>query len=247
MLSQLTIRNFALVESADIEFEPGFNVLTGETGAGKSVLIDAISAALGARVGTEVIRAGAERATVEAVFTVDPLARSSLTEWAEEGMVVLGREISTGGRSAFRINGRICTAAAVREVAASLIDLHGQHEHQSLLAADRHVEFLDAWAGPDLLADRRAAQEALAGLRDARSQIEALRRNQREIAQRADLYRFQIEEIDTAGLTPGEEENLEADRLLLANAEKIHTASASALAALAGSQPDAGCGEPCAS
>src|SRR5207248_10058627 len=166
MLSQLTIRNFALVESAAIEFESGFNVLTGETGAGKSVLIDAISAALGARLGPEVVRSGAERAMVEAVFNIDPLAPSALSEWAEDGLIILGREISAGGRSAFRINGRMCTAAAVREVAAALIDLHGQHEHQSLLAAERHVEFLDAWTGPELLADRRAAQEALAGLRE---------------------------------------------------------------------------------
>src|SRR5205814_6581601 len=108
-------------------------------------------------------------------------------------------------------------------------------------------EFLDAWAGAEVLTDRRAAQEALAGLRDTRAQIEALRRNQREIAQRADLYRFQIEEIDAAGLAPGEEESLEADRLLLANAEKIHTGSAGALAALSGAQPEAGGGEPCAS
>ena len=114
MLSQLTIQNFALVERAAVEFESGFNVLTGETGAGKSVLIDAISAALGARLGPEVVRSGAERAMVEAVFTIDPLAPSALSEWAEDGLIILGRELSAGGRSV-----SIWARASRRPVSAS--------------------------------------------------------------------------------------------------------------------------------
>ena len=157
MLAQLTIRSFALVDSATLEFERGFNVLTGETGAGKSILIDALTAALGERAGSELVRTGADRATVEAVFEIGDTPFPTVQEWAEDGLVILAREISASGRSTFRINGRMCTASTLREVAADLIDIHGQHDHQSLLHPDRHVEFLDAWAGKEVQALRRRA------------------------------------------------------------------------------------------
>src|SRR5262245_58239339 len=139
MLAQLTIRNFALIDSLTLEFERGFNTLTGETGAGKSILIDAITAALGERGSAEMIRTGADRAAIEAVFEIEDHALPALHEWAEDGLIILAREISAGARSTFRINGRLCTASTVREVAGDLIDIHGQHDHQSLLAPDRHV------------------------------------------------------------------------------------------------------------
>jgi DNA repair protein RecN (Recombination protein N) len=239
MLTQLSIRNFALVEELAIEFGPGFNVLTGETGAGKSVLIDALSSALGERQSGDVVRSGTDRALIEAVFEVGAAAGAPLAEWAEEGSIILGREISATGRSVYRINGRMCTAAAVRAVAAGLLDLHGQHEHQSLLDADRHADYLDNWAGADLLAAKRRVLALHAELREVARQREALRRSERETAQRLDLYRFQMEEIDAAALTAGEEEALDASRLLLANAEKLHTATGGVMESL-------GQGEPCA-
>src|SRR5262249_20894369 len=148
-----------------------------------------------------------------------------LADWAEDGMVILAREISAAGRSTFRLNGRMCTAGTLREVAGSLLDLHGQHEHQSLLDVGRHAETLDAWAGGEALEARRAAKETHPRLREVAREREELRRGERETAQRLDLYRFQVEEIDAAQLQPREEQTLEADRVLLANAEKLHTAS----------------------
>jgi DNA repair protein RecN (Recombination protein N) len=239
MLTQLTIQNFALIDRLGIEFGEGFNILTGETGAGKSILIDAIAAALGARVGVEMIRSGTERALVEAAFEVAPDAAAPLADWAEDGAIILAREISRSGRSVFRLNGRMCTASTVREVAASLIDLHGQHEHQSLLATERHAEYLEGWAGGDLLAVRRRAAELFTALRETRAALAELRRSERELAQKVDLYRFQAEEIDAAALQPDEERTLEADRLLLASAEKLHAGSGAALAALAQGEPSA--------
>ena len=239
MLAQLTIKNFALIDAVTLEFLPGFNVLTGETGAGKSILIDAITAALGARAGAELVRRGADRASVEAVFEVSQYSLPALQEWAEDGLVILAREISASGRSTFRINGRMCTASTVREVAADLIDIHGQHDHQSLLSAERHVDFLDSWAGKDVANLRRKAQELYAELRSTRRDLDALLTGERERAQQLDLYQFQVEEIDAAGLHPGEEEELLADRTRLANAEKLFASGSSAKEALAGGEVSA--------
>jgi DNA repair protein RecN (Recombination protein N) len=269
MLTQLRIRNFALLEEVELEFGPGFNVLTGETGAGKSILIDAINAVLGGRSGPEWLRTGADRATIEAVFEVAnvetgrrgdgatgggdgatevlrtsvspsprlPIAPSSLLEeWVEDGLLILSRDLTRAGKSQCRVNGRICTASTVREVAAELIDLHGQHEHQSLLVSERHVDLLDAWAGPPVLNLRRRAEAEYAAWQAVRRDLEALRTNERDRARQLDLYQFQIEEIDGAQMTPGEEEELAADRLRLGSAEKLHAASASALQSLAEDQ-----------
>ena len=225
MLAQLTIRNFALVDSATLEFQRGFNVLTGETGAGKSILIDAINAALGERAGAELVRQGADRASIEAVFDVSDCPLPLVQEWAEEGVIILAREISASGRSVFRMNGRMCTASTMREVAADLIDIHGQHDHQSLLRPERHVDFLDAWAGRDVLTLKRRAQELHGQLRQARKELAGLLTDERDRARRLDLLRFQLEEIDSAKLTAGEEEELLADRTRLANAEKLLAAA----------------------
>ncbi|MBM3459202.1 MAG: DNA repair protein RecN, partial [Armatimonadetes bacterium] len=174
MLAQLSIRNFALIESLTLEFGRGFNVLTGETGAGKSILIDAITAALGEKVNAELIREGASRASVEAVFEVGEYPLPAVQEWADEGLVILAREISLSGRSTCRINGRMCPASTVREVAADLIDIHGQHDHQSLLVADRHVEFLDNWGGEKLQGLRREAHRQYTELRDTHRELQSL-------------------------------------------------------------------------
>ena len=232
MLARLHVRNFALIDEVEIEFRPGLNVLTGETGAGKSILIDAITAALGERVSADWVRSGADRALIEVCFEVDPQRMPELAEWAEEGVLILSREIAASGRSVARLNGRLSTAGVLREAARYLIDIHGQHEHQSLLHPERHADFLDAWAGPTALALRRQAEAEYAALRAARAALEALRRDERERAQRIDLYRFQIEEIAAAALRPGEEEELLADRMRLAHAEKLAAGAAAAREAL---------------
>lgn len=233
MLTQLSIRNFALIDRLDLEFEEGFHVLTGETGAGKSILIDALAFVLGERAGVDLIRTGAEKALAEAVFHLSPeVFTEALARWAEEDQIVLSRELSRSGRSQCRINGRIATAGALREVAAHLVDLHGQHEHQSLLSPEKHVELLEAWAGERLQAPTRRARKLFAELQAVRREIRALKTDERERARRLDLYQFQIDEIDAADLVPGEEEELLADRSRLANAEKLFAAAAAALAAL---------------
>jgi DNA repair protein RecN (Recombination protein N) len=249
MLTQLRIRNFALIEEVELEFGQGFNVLTGETGAGKSILIDAINAVLGGRSGPEWLRTGAERATIEAVFEVGstnpPVGEGSddrradrkvgavaLSDWIEDGLLILSRDLTRAGKSQCRVNGRICTAGTLREVAAELIDLHGQHDHQSLLAAERHVDLLDAWAGASVLDLRRRAEAAYAAWITTRRELEALRSNERDRARQLDLYQFQIDEIDAAQPIPGEEEELAADRVRLASAEKLFAAAATALQSL---------------
>jgi DNA repair protein RecN (Recombination protein N) len=236
MLVQLTIRNFALIDALTLEFQHGFNVLTGETGAGKSILIDAITAALGVRAGAELVRTGTDRASIEAVFEAASGCPAPVREWAEDGLVILAREISASGRSTFRINGRMCTASTVRQVAAELIDIHGQHDHQSLLSPDRHVEFLDSWGGKELAARRRRVQELYSEMRSTRRELEALLTGERERVQKLDLYAFQVEEIDAANLRPGDEEELLADRTLLANAEKLFAAATAARQSLAGGE-----------
>jgi DNA repair protein RecN (Recombination protein N) len=253
MLTRLHIKNFALIDEVELEFGAGFNVLTGETGAGKSILIDAINVVLGGRAGPEWLRTGADRASIEAVFEVaegggqraegsyqsedaEPAALSSLpsalSEWSEDGLLILSRELTRTGKSQCRVNGRLCTASTVREVAGELIDIHGQHEHQSLLHPERHVDLLDAWAGAPVLDLRRRAEAEYAEWRRARQELEAMRTDERDRARQLDLYQFQIEEIDAAQLGPGEEEELLADRSRLANAEKLYAAAAGALQAL---------------
>ena len=239
MLAQLTIRNFALIDALTLEFGPGFNVLTGETGAGKSILIDAITAALGERAGADLIRQGSDRASVEAVFEVGEYSLPAVLEWSEDGVVILGREISGSGRTTCRINGRMSTASTARQVAEDLIDIHGQHDHQSLLSPDRHVEFLDAWAGKEVGALRRRVSELYGELRSARKELDALLTGERERAQQLDLFQFQADEIDAASISPGEEEELTADRTRLANAEKLFASGAAAREALDGSETSA--------
>src|SRR5579871_795404 len=169
MLRTLSVRNFAIIDRLDIEFGPGFNVLTGETGAGKSILMDALNLILGGRAGTEMVRSGADRAHVDAIFEVSgsPELRRVVEEMGfdiEEDQLFLSREISAGGKNTCRVAGRPATVAQLREIGDWLVDLHGQHEHQSLLAVPRHLDMLDDWGGKaisPLRAEIAAAFQAL--------------------------------------------------------------------------------------
>ena len=224
MLIELRIQNFAVIERLDVRLEPGLNVLTGETGAGKSIIVGALSLLLGERASSESVRAGAERAVVEGVFDVegDGEIQALLREQGlepEDGLLILRREVAVEGRNRAWVNGSASTAGLVGELGGRLVDLHGQHEHQALLRVDAQRDILDAYAEQ---ADRVASLGAAhAELVAARRALEGLEARRREIEQRADFLRFQLEEIDAAELDPEEEGRLEEESRRLEHAEDL--------------------------
>ncbi len=239
MLIELHIQNFALIDDLRLEVGPGFNVLTGETGAGKSIIVDAMSAALGERTGSEMVRTGAERALVEAVFDVsnDPAACELALEYGfepEDGILILSREIAREGRSQSRINGRTTTAAVQKEITGRMIDIHGQHEHQSLLMVPLHIDIFDAWCGSEAMALRDEAKGVYTELSAMIAERDRLQTDERERVRTLDLYQFQAEELAAANLHTGEDEELANERNRLANAEKLYTAASEIHDALAG-------------
>ena len=220
MLSLLHIENIAVIESADISFDQGFNILTGETGAGKSIVIDAISAILGERAYRDMIRTGTGRASVRAVFTDVP----ELAWFAENGVeydpeTIVQREIYLDGKNVCRVNGTLVTVSILRKLGIQLINIHGQHDSASLFDENNHLQFLDAFAANDSLRDAYAsAYETVAKLR---REIDSLTMDESEKLRRMETLRFQIEEISRAELEAGEDEALESRRKLLQNAEKL--------------------------
>ncbi|NLC58962.1 MAG: DNA repair protein RecN [Armatimonadetes bacterium] len=226
MLSELYIEDFALVDRLTARFGPGLNVLTGETGAGKSIIIDAINCILGVRAGNDLVRHGAARATVQAAFDLDDAADAraeaeSAGHPVEEGLLIVHRDLPATGKTQCRVGGRLVTVAMLRNLGRTLIDVHGQHEHQSLLSVSRHLDLLDAWAGAEVMALRQRVGECHRALAALDQQLAQLGMDERDRARRVDLYQFQLKEIDAAALQPDEEEQLESDRLRLANAEKL--------------------------
>jgi len=251
MLVELHVTNFALIDHLDLTFGPGLNMLTGETGAGKSIIIDALGLALGGRAGADLVRTGAAKATVEAVFDLSHAPAEVRARLAEAGLnadeegdistLLVTRELArSGGKSQCRINGRLMPVASLREIAEGLVDVHGQHEHQSLLAADRHVDILDHWGGKEALALRQSVAAIFAETNSRKREREQLRTDSRERARMLDLYKFQQEEISGAALTPGEEEELAADRLRLASSEKLSAAATEAYDTLSGGERGTG-------
>ena len=238
MLSELTIRNFAIIEDLHLRFAPGFNVLTGETGAGKSIIIDAVSALLGGRVGVEEVRAGADRAQVEGLFLLEPHVQAVLKPLIEENglegdddaTLILAREIRSIGRTIARVNGRAVTVGLLREIGLWLVDIHGQSEHLSLLRTRQHLGLLDRYAGLQL--QRGAIADQVQELRQVRQALASLLRDERELARRVDLLAYQAEEIAAARLEIGEEEALLQERTRLANAERIAALTTEATQAL---------------
>src|SRR2546426_258418 len=223
MLRELRIRNFAVVENVTVPFAPGLNVLTGETGAGKSILVDAILLVRGARAQTDVIRADAESATVEAVFAVpDGGVAAALDEaglTVEEGEIVVRRELSRSGRHRAFVNDAAVTVGLLERLGDALVQVHGQHEHQRLLEPARQLDLLDRFADAEPLRERFAA--LFAKHREAREDLERRRGAGRDRAQREDLLRFQVSELDAARLRPGEEEELRTERRRLQHAERF--------------------------
>jgi DNA repair protein RecN (Recombination protein N) len=218
VIRYLAIRNLAVIESVSVEFEQSFNILTGETGAGKSILVEAVGLLLGGRATQDLVRTGEDLASVEAIFE----------EAGEE--IVVRREITAQGRSRAFISGALATAGALKDLSARLVELHGQHEHQALLDPIQHVPLLDSWAGLSPLQHEVAQMfQTLTGLRQ---QLDRLRMDSRERAARLELVAFQLNELTAAGLTPDEDESLAAQRRVLRNAETIQRLCAESYAEL---------------
>lgn len=240
MLELLHIENIAIIEAADIEFAPGFNALTGETGAGKSIVIDSLSAVLGQRTSRELIRTGADKAFVSAAFSgMAPELTEELGIQPEaDGTLLLQREIQTDGKNVCRVNGRPVTVGQLRALGARLLNIHGQHDGQQLLDEEQHIVYLDSFGRVESLAITYA--EKYKNFTDIRRQIGALQMDEAEKARRVDTLQYQIEELRRAKLTPGEEEELTARRGILRNAEKFLDAVAGADYALNGDDSGGG-------
>ncbi len=241
MLQSLYLENIALIEKLGIELFPGFNVLTGETGAGKSIIIDAVNFVLGERTSRDLIRNGAARAKVEAVFNLNEgdaafAALDALGIEYDGNELILSRELSAAGRNACRVNGTLVPVASLKSVSDTLVDIHGQHEHQALLDAENHISYLDAYCHADSL----PIIEKIDAIVSRRNEL-MLKRNsgfssQREREREMDMLRYQIEEIASANLEAGEEERLNAEKTVLLNAERIRTALETAHMALSGAE-----------
>ncbi len=227
MLIELTIVDFAIIDQLTLKFAPGFNVLTGETGAGKSIIIDAVTLLLGGRADTTVLRTGSNRARIEGVFRlsaqtrakIDPILEREGLEGDNPDVLVLGRDIRDTGRSFCRVNGSTVNLSLLEEVAQPLIDIHGQNEHLSLMRVKQHQVFLDRFAGLDNQREQMAVQ--VQQLRKIRQELAAMQRDEQYLARRLDQLSFQVEEIAAANLRPGEEEELNVERNRLANAEQL--------------------------
>lgn len=236
MLSLLHIENIALIQSADIRFEPGFNVLTGETGAGKSIVIDSIGAVLGERTSRELIRTGAKSALVTAVFTQVPtlpwLEENGFPTGEEE--LLLQRELQGDGRNVCRIDGKLVTVAQLRELGRQLLNIHGQHDGQQLLDPASHLGYLDQFGGCQPLLE--SYQEAYRKWHDIRWEMDKLQMDEAERSRRVDTLNYQIQELERAQLKAGEDEELSARRTLLRSAGRLMEAVQSAEFALSGDE-----------
>ncbi len=235
MLRELTVRDFAIVEEASLEFTPGFNALTGETGAGKSILVGALEVALGGRASEEMIRSGADQAVVEAVFGLDKTP--SVSDWLKEqgmdssdGELIIRRVVSRSGRNKVFLNGAQATVAQLKTAGEALVDIHGQHESQTLINPVTHLPFLDRFLRLDTERERyKASYDKYSA---ARRRLKELKENQKEIERKIDLLKFQLDEVEKAGLSVGEEESLERERKRLKHSEKLAELAHSAIASL---------------
>jgi DNA repair protein RecN (Recombination protein N) len=244
VLSRLTVRNFAIVDHLEIDWHAGLNVITGETGAGKSILIDAVGALLGDRLGPEVVRSGAHRALVEGIFTLPdvlgPDLQATLEEYGlepEDGALIVNREIAgAGGRGGARVNGRGVPMSVLQELGERLVDIHGQSEHMALLRPREQLDYLDRYAGA--VADRAEVARLFRELRAARAAHQELVANERESARLQDMLRHEVAEIEAAELREDEENELVLQRARLEHVERLRQSVAAAIEALNGKTED---------
>jgi len=236
MLREIYIENFALIDELRVELEPGLNVFTGETGAGKSIMIDALELVLGGRASAGLVRTGCERAFVEALFDVSgvPQVIERLEHMGipSEDNLVISRELNANGRSTAKMNGRNATASMLKEVCSLLVDLHGQHEHQSLLEVGAHIALLDAFAGSEVHDVRNAVRDLYNDLTRIKSEMRLLSGDERDRARRLDILRFQLDEIERVNPRPGEDIELEKEVRLLSSAQRLKAAAEAAYALL---------------
>jgi len=244
MFCELRIDNFAIIDNLELTFEPGLIIFTGETGAGKSIIIDAVETLLGGRAESSMVRSGAKRAYIEATFNISPQVRDFIYPILQNNdllddpdFLTLAREIRTNGRNIARVNGRTVNTGLLRQIGERLVDVHGQSEHLSLLHVRQHQNLLDRYAGvEDIFQSYSDVFHQLEGVHRALSE---LRRSESESARLTDLLKYQINEIEASRLQPGEEEELRAERTRLANAESLASLAQSALQSLDEGTPEA--------
>ncbi|MDR6122446.1 DNA repair protein RecN (Recombination protein N) [Bacillus sp. SLBN-46] len=242
MIAELSIKNFAIIESLSISFEKGLTVLTGETGAGKSIIIDAIHLLVGGRGSAEFVRHGEEKAEIEGLFQLDdpnhPIISKSLEFGIEieEGMVVLRRDISRTGKSVCRINGKLVTISTLREIGSTLVDIHGQHEHQELMDEMRHLSLLDQFGSEEIAGSHAEYLDVFRRYEQTLQKLKSLSENDQQTAHRLDLIQFQLDEIQKANLKLHEDEELSEERRKLGNFERTFEAIQSSYTALHGEQ-----------
>ena len=236
MLREIHIQNYAVIDNLAVEFGPGLNLLSGETGSGKSILVDALGLAMGGRASPDVIRTGQDRALVTVVFTVE--AATPWPEWfeeygmapGEEGELILRREVHSSGKSRMLVNDQPATLAAVRLLARSLVEMHGQNEHVALFARDAQLMLLDQFAGVEPELEKTRALHARR--RELQQEFDSLSHNEQERLRTIDLLSFQVRELEQSRLEPGEDARLEEERRILLNLERIRTAAATAFVEL---------------
>ncbi len=228
MIQALTVENIAIIDRSEVQFASGFTALTGETGAGKSLLIDAIGLALGGRADSDLVRSGAIKGIVSVLadLRANPMALAKCAQHGvdiEGGQLVVHREISAEGRSTVRLNGKLAAVGTLRDIGALLVDLHGQHDHQSLLQTERQIEFLDAWIGDEAHQLLVMIGEGFSEVELAKRQLQSIRTGRREREQRLDMLRFQAHEIEEAQISVSEMDDLTQRRDRLKNSEKLRT------------------------
>ncbi|MEN2766035.1 DNA repair protein RecN [Ornithinibacillus xuwenensis] len=242
MLTELSIRNFAIIDQIAITFNDGLTVLSGETGAGKSIIIDAIQLLAGGRASVEFVRHGEEKAEIEGLFLIDSSSHPIYSVGKQFGVdiqdneVVLNRVITASGKSICRINGKLVTLAILREFGKTLIDIHSQHETQSLMVPENHIELLDLYNRDEIMQVKEEYSILYNQLQTLQKRYKELNENEQEMAQRLDLLEFQLTELEKANLEPDEDIVLEKERNQLMNYEKIYTAIMNAYNALYGEQ-----------
>lgn len=227
MLAELSIRNFAIIDSLSVSFKKGLTVLTGETGAGKSIIIDAIGLLIGGRGSTEFVRYGTQKAEIEGLFHIhtghrvyDKCEEVGIT--ISDEMVVLKRDITENGKSICRVNGKLVTLSVLKEIGQALVDIHGQHETQYLMQPDKHLFLLDSFGDKVFKKELFTYEATFKEFKEIQKQLSELSKNEQEIAQRIDLLDYQYEEISGANLIPDEDIRLEEEKRMLGNFEKIH-------------------------
>lgn len=242
MLSELSIKNFAIIDSLAISLEKGLTVLTGETGAGKSIIIDAVHLLVGGRGSAEFIRHGETKAEIEGLFQIDEPQHPVFVKASEfgidisEGMVVIRREMSMSGKSVCRVNGKLVTIATLREIGRTLIDIHGQHEHQELMDERLHLPLLDQFGGEEVMLALSEYEKLYKRYNTAQKQLKSLSQDEQQMVHRLDLIQFQFDEIQKAELKLHEDEQLLEERKKINNYEKIHEALQTSYNALNGEQ-----------